>query len=151
MEGVIAEGGCFCGAVRYRGKLRTSQVHCCHCSDCRRSTGAPFLAWTNFNADEFEFTIGSPGCYESRNDAGARACRRFCSACGTHMTYQRPDELVSGRRAGVMGGDVWVTVGSLDEPGKMKGGGEHIWTASRLDLLRLESGMPEHEKGFPDD
>ncbi len=140
MEGVIVEGGCFCGAIRYRGVLADSRVHFCHCSDCRRSSGAPCLAWANFVTDEFEFTAGSPGCYESRNDAGARARRQFCSACGTQMTYQRPDD----------SGGVWVTVCSLDEPEQMIPG-EHVWTASRLEWLRLDDGLPRHERGFPED
>ncbi len=140
MEGVIVEGGCFCGAIRYRGMLADARVHFCHCSDCRRSSGAPFLAWANFDADEFELTAGSPGCYESRNDAGARVRRQFCNACGTQMTYQRPDD---------SGGGVWVTVCSLDEPEQMTPG-EHLWTVRWLDWLRLDDGLPRHERGFPE-
>lgn len=140
MEDVIAEGGCFCGAVRYRGVLADSRVHFCHCSDCRRSSGGPFLAWTNFDTEQFEFATGSPGCYESRNAAGARAHRQFCTDCGTQMTYERPDESVG----------VWVTVCSLDEPQQMTPG-EHLWTASWLDWLHIDDGLPRHQSGFPED
>src|SRR5206468_9902663 len=34
-------GGCFCGAVRYRVSATTRDVSHCHCSICRRTTGAP--------------------------------------------------------------------------------------------------------------
>ncbi len=140
VQGVIAEGGCFCGAVRYRGVLLSSRVHGCHCSDCRRVSGAPFLAWTDFDPDQFEFTTGSPGTYAALNDAGARTLRHFCKDCGTQMTYRRPDEVEA----------VWVTIGSLDEPGELTPG-EHIWTGSRLDWVLLDDRWPQHEGGFPGD
>jgi hypothetical protein len=38
---MIIEGGCHCGAGRYRidGEAMTHAL--CHCTDCRRSAGAP--------------------------------------------------------------------------------------------------------------
>ncbi|MFB3046874.1 MAG: GFA family protein, partial [Acidiferrobacterales bacterium] len=36
------EGGCTCGAVRYRMTSKPMFVHCCHCRWCQRETGASF-------------------------------------------------------------------------------------------------------------
>src|SRR5260221_1200992 len=37
------EGGCACGAVRYRLESAPMFVHCCHCRDCQRQTGSAFV------------------------------------------------------------------------------------------------------------
>ena len=36
------DGGCTCGAVRYRMTSMPMFVHCCHCRWCQRETGASF-------------------------------------------------------------------------------------------------------------
>ena len=47
------EASCFCGAVRLRCDVATPpiSVSICHCSSCRRLTGAPFLANLMLPAD----------------------------------------------------------------------------------------------------
>jgi len=37
------EGGCACGAIRYRLRMPPMFVHCCHCQDCQRQTGSAFV------------------------------------------------------------------------------------------------------------
>ena len=37
------EGGCTCGAVRYRLKGAPMFVHCCHCHLCQIQTGTAFV------------------------------------------------------------------------------------------------------------
>jgi hypothetical protein len=37
------EGGCACGALRYRLTSAPMFVHCCHCRDCQRQTGSAFV------------------------------------------------------------------------------------------------------------
>src|SRR5216117_2644895 len=46
-------GGCFCAAIRYRVSATTGDVSHCHCSICRRTTGAPFVSWATFPAAAF--------------------------------------------------------------------------------------------------
>ena len=137
MSSEAVEGGCFCGAVRYRGTSQGRGAHC-HCSDCRRSSGAPFLTWLMLDAEDFAFTKGSPGVYESRNDAGLQVRRKFCAACGTQLTYERPDEPEA----------VVITVCSLDEP-QAVAPTEHIWTTSQLAWIRLDDGLPRHHTEPP--
>jgi hypothetical protein len=36
------EGGCSCGAVRYKLTSRPLITHCCHCLDCQKQTGGAF-------------------------------------------------------------------------------------------------------------
>jgi len=37
------EGGCACGAVRYRLTAPPLIVHACHCRDCQKLTGSAFV------------------------------------------------------------------------------------------------------------
>ena len=36
------EGGCSCGAVRFKLTSRPMFTHCCHCLDCQKQTGGAF-------------------------------------------------------------------------------------------------------------
>jgi hypothetical protein len=45
---MVITGGCHCGAVRYEAVGEALTHALCHCSDCRRSAGAPMVAWTMY-------------------------------------------------------------------------------------------------------
>ena len=53
-------GGCLCGAIRYEGIGEPYNVTHCHCEDCRKSAGAPFVTWASFRRGNFQFTKGKP-------------------------------------------------------------------------------------------
>ena len=59
------EGGCLCGAIRYRSELAPIASVLCHCSSCRRASGAPSLAWLILPAEGFSFTQGEPKTFRS--------------------------------------------------------------------------------------
>jgi GNAT superfamily N-acetyltransferase len=122
-------GGCFCGALRYRIAAPPLEVSHCHCSICRRTSGAPFVTWATVPATAFAFIAGVAG--ELRSSAHAE--RRFCSACGTALTFQRDDEPDT----------IDVTVGSLDEPNAVVPD-SHIWTANQMRWLHFDDDLPRH-------
>src|SRR5688572_24891392 len=95
-------GGCLCGSTRYRASGEPIAVALCHCSMCRRSAGAPAVAWAMFTQDQIELTSGEIGSYAS--SPGAQ--RGFCPRCGTQLTFH----------ADFLPGLVDVTVGSMDDP-----------------------------------
>lgn len=47
----VHEGGCLCGAVRYRITGEPKSVGYCHCRMCQRAAGAPVVAWATVPAD----------------------------------------------------------------------------------------------------
>jgi len=80
------EGGCFCGAVRYAASDITDAGYC-HCSICRRTTGAPVLAWANTPHAGFRLLRG-----ETRFVAtSAEFHRAFCADCGTLLWFEIDD------------------------------------------------------------
>ena len=54
------EGGCTCGAVRYRAEARPMFVHCCHCTWCQRETGSAFAINALIEAHHVSVTKGAP-------------------------------------------------------------------------------------------
>jgi len=86
----IHEGGCLCGAIRYRVTSAPTALVVCHCRTCRRAAGAPSLAWAIFRMTDFAFTRGELATFAS--SPGVE--RGFCARCGTTLTYadaDRPD------------------------------------------------------------
>jgi hypothetical protein len=130
----VTEGGCLCGAVRYQGTGQPYDITHCHCSDCRRSTGAPFVTWASFRRSEFRFTAGEP-----RSLAWAERVRSFCSQCGTALTFL----------AGPDADEVGVTVASFDHPETVTPA-DHTWTADRLSWIHLQGDLPEFRHGRQD-
>ena len=57
---VELEGGCSCGAVRYRLSSKPMFVHCCHCLDCQRQTGSAFVLNALIETDRIECVSGEP-------------------------------------------------------------------------------------------
>lgn len=133
-EPSVRRGGCFCGAVRYQISAANLDVAHCHCSMCRRTSGAPFVTWATVPRQSFAFTSGAP----SELHSSAHARRGFCGACGTALTFQRTDER----------GWIDLTVGSLDEPEALIPA-RHIWTSSQLGWLHLDDDLPRYTEGGP--
>ena len=78
------DGGCLCGAVRFRVSGPPAWVAHCHCQSCRRASGAAFLTWVGYTEETWQLTKGAPVRFESSTGAW----RRFCPACGTPLTYE---------------------------------------------------------------
>jgi len=121
-------GQCFCGAIRYEAPEATRSQALCHCTICRRTTGAPAVAWFTVDADAFRFTAGEPSSFRS----SSHATRTFCPHCGTQLTFAddaSPDEID-------------VTTGSLDTPEKALPQA-HIFVA---DALRWPDDLPRYQQ-----
>ncbi len=130
----VLEGGCFCGAVRYRMGGTPWHLTHCHCTMCRRLGAAAFVTWATVRAADFTIVRGTP----ARLASSARAERTFCGRCGTPLTFRldaSPDEID-------------VTVCSLDDPGALVPE-DHTQTATMLAWVRLADGLPRHEHERP--
>ena len=79
----VATGGCLCGHVRYQASQAPLGSMLCHCSICRRFSGAPVLGGTTFLTEAITFTRAQPKFYRSSSIAK----RGFCPECGTSISY----------------------------------------------------------------
>jgi hypothetical protein len=130
-----AEGGCLCGALRYTINAGIIDAGFCHCSVCRRSSGAPVLAWLTIPFSGFRYTDGNAGKY----DSSAGFTREFCISCGTQIAF----------RARENPGTIDVTLCSLDDDSCVAPQ-YHIWCQSKLDWLAIEDDLPRYCDAGPD-
>ncbi len=127
-------GGCCCGAVRYVIEASAADVSHCHCSICRRSSGAPVVTWLTVPRPTLRLLSGTP----RERQSSTHAVRSFCADCGTALTFRgdgQPDTLD-------------VTVASLDHPERVAPR-EHIWVGNALPWMRLDDDLPRHERRAP--
>ena len=130
----VHEGGCLCGAVRYRISGPIDAVCHCHCSICRRSSGGIVVTWVSVAADRLAVTKGEAAVYRS-SEHGERS---FCPRCGAQLTFR------SSRHPA----DVDVTLATLDHV-EDHPADRHVWTKSRLAWLRLDEHLPGHTESTP--
>jgi hypothetical protein len=128
------EGGCHCGAVRYAVKGEPQHVTLCHCSDCRKSSGAPMVSWAAFAEDEFRILSGEATTFNS----SGQSMRSFCGKCGTGIYF---------RNAQFLPGIVDIQTSTLDDPDALKPTA-HIQTAERIGWMAEAHGLPSFER-FP--
>jgi hypothetical protein len=131
------EGGCMCGALRYEAREPPVDTGYCHCSMCRRSTGAPVLAWASVPAGSFAYVRGTPAIYHS----SAWGQREFCDRCGTQICYRQTRDART----------VDINVGSLDDPARCPPQ-MHIWHGDRIAWFETADRLPRHRaRKEPDD
>ena len=80
-------GGCVCGGTRYLVKSRPVALVDCHCIDCRRSAGAPYVQWGSVPRQDLVVTKGEP-----RKIAYANRIRSFAACCGTHLFFEDSED-----------------------------------------------------------
>ena len=126
----VREGGCSCGAIRYRLASEPLFVHCCHCLNCQRQTGSAFVVNLLIEAGRVEVLAGEPRTVEvPRDDCSVQRIRR-CPDCGVAVwsDYGRPEVL-------------FVRGGTLDEPSSVEPD-VHIYTRSKLPWVELPDSVP---------
>jgi len=132
---VSYSGQCQCGAIRYQLSGEPGSVALCHCIDCRRSSGAPVMAWAEFPEASLTVLHGEP---KTINSSGT-AMRSFCGNCGTGLFY---------RNAGILPGLVEVQLATLDSAATLAPT-LHIQTAERLPWMERVHELPAFER-FPE-
>lgn len=78
-------GGCLCGAIRYEVSGPALQTSYCHCTDCRKASGAPAAAWTFFKFGSLKWNGERPKILKF---AGRE--RSFCGECGSPLMFFDP-------------------------------------------------------------
>jgi hypothetical protein len=78
------DGGCLCGACRYRSVGEPINVRACHCHRCQKATGSSFYARVMVPLDSL--VRSGPVRFF---DAGTGVRRGFCSECGTTLFSER--------------------------------------------------------------
>ena len=125
-----AEGGCLCGAVRYRVSGEPVAATLCHCGSCRRASGGTNVAWAVFGNDAFEWVSGESASFSSSPGIDWL----FCGGCGSLVGYGRASRL----------DHMDITTGTLDDPGRFPPDVE-IWVGQKIGWETLHPDLPKRE------
>ena len=129
----MREGGCSCGAVRYRLTSEPLFVHCCHCLNCQRQTGSASAVNVLIEAERVEIMAGAPQAVNLPRDDGS-----------PQEVFRCPDCQVAIYSGYGHAGMCFVRAGTLDDPASVSPD-VHIFTRSKLPWVELPNGIPSFD------
>lgn len=138
-EDAPLEGGCACGAVRYRLTAKPMFVHCCHCHWCQREAGSAFVINALIEAHEVELTADTPEIVMTPSNSGQGQKIHRCQKC--HVAVWSNYAMSVGEKLR------FVRVGTLDDPSAIPPD-VHIFTSSKLPWITLSDGIPVFEEYY---
>jgi hypothetical protein len=77
-------GGCLCGAVRYEVTMPFRRASYCHCSRCRKHSGAGALVQGRVSREGFRLLSGAERIRVWRPPDGGMA-KAICTVCGSSL------------------------------------------------------------------
>ena len=129
------EGGCYCGAVRYKTDGEAMFKGQCHCRECQYGSGGSPNVVMAMPESGFSYTKGAPAAFR-RPDLDNPVTREFCSTCGT--------QLVS--KTSAVPGAVLIKVGTLDDPSVFGQPQMAIFTIDQQSFHQIPDGIPTFER-----
>ena len=126
------EGGCDCGAVRYRIETAPMFVHCCHCRWCQRESGASFALNAMIESDRITALGVKPELVDTPSHSGRGQQIARCKTCQVALWshYSSAGPLVT-----------FVRVGTLDNPDALPPD-IHIFTESKQPWVIIPPDTP---------
>ena len=144
VPGFPVEGGCQCGAVRYRLKASPLTVYNCHCKDCQRFSGAGWSMSMFVRNDDFEILSGQTVRYDRKADSGNVIAMNFCARC--HVWLWNDPPLLPDLKVARVG-----TLDNMDwaEPiGNIWTDSKAAWVATDPELLNFAKGTVDRTSLF---
>lgn len=131
------DGGCPCGAVRFRCAAPPAAMYNCHCPGCQRLNGAPYAALLVLPLHQVRMSgdLKRPSRPVRDDKHGERHC---CARCGFPV-LARSDTLAEVCLINAM---------SLDDPSWFHPVAD-IWTAHAQPWVRLDRHIPKVHKSPP--
>lgn len=136
------EGGCVCGAVRFKVTGEPSRVTICHCTWCQRRTGTAFGTEVVFEDHQVLLTGGEIGRYRHVSDESGRWLdAEFCRRCGSNLGFTL--EAAPGIRT--------LPAGAFDDPTWIRADRyrmRHVYLRSRRTWSDLSPLVEQYERHF---
>jgi hypothetical protein len=122
------DGGCACGAIRYRLTAAPMIVHACHCRDCQKLTGSAFVINLWLERKFVEASGAAPVAFSQPPGPSGSPHEIFvCGSCSTQLWSEYHS---------APGDTVLLRAGTLDDPSQITPN-VHIFTRSKLPWLEL--------------
>ena len=129
------EGGCYCGAVRYRTEGDAMFKGQCHCRECQYGSGGSPNIVMAMPESGFCYTKGKPAAF-CRSDLDNPVTREFCAECGTQLISKAPS----------LPGAMLIKVGTLDDPSAFGQPQMAIFTIDKQAFHQIPDGLPTFER-----
>ena len=131
MDQAVLDGGCWCGAVRYRVADQFLYACICHCSRCRAATGSAFKPFAGIESDKLAIVEGDDAVLlvgnEVLNDTR-------CATCGSLLFSVVRD-----------GAYVHVALGSLIDSPSIRPT-HHIFVGSKASWFEILDDLPQFDE-----
>jgi hypothetical protein len=124
-------GKCFCGAVEYAVADEFAYAANCHCSNCRRATGAAFKSFAGIERSKLRVTRGEGLLLTVGEEP---ACDKRCGVCGSFLF-----SIVS------QGARVHVGMGTLVDAPSIRPSA-HIFVGSKAPWFDITDDLPQYEE-----
>lgn len=128
------DGGCYCGALRFKAEGAPAMKAQCHCRECQYLTGGGPNFFMLMPPDGFAYVKGAPKSF-TRTDIENAVTREFCETCGTQIATRRPGLPFVILKAGV-----------LDDPKAFDNPAMAIFTIDKQPFHVIAEGMPSFER-----
>jgi hypothetical protein len=130
------KGGCACGTVRYECSAEPMMMGNCHCRDCQKASGGPFVTIVGVPKEALKIT-GEVTYHEVTGDSGSAIKRGFCGKCGSRL-FGFPS----------VAPFVGIAAGSLDDPSWVHPAFD-IYTSSAQPWDHMNPDLPKFPKMPP--
>jgi len=132
------EGGCLCGAVRYRLAQTPEKIIQCHCTECQKASGTGASVNAPIATADFEVVQGNPAVFSKQVHSGRTLHRYFCNQCGSPLFSRResaPEMTL-------------LKIGTLDGPSSASVI-MNVWTSRARPWMTWDEDLPAHEQNRP--
>ncbi len=123
-------GTCLCGAITVLVTSIAGPLMFCHCRECRKSAGAPFIAVLPVPVSAFQLDDGGQRLAAYR--VTPHKARYFCSTCGSPVYSQRDGADTVRVRAGLLNLSADIALGA------------HIYCADAAAWDEIHDALPRH-------
>jgi hypothetical protein len=131
----MIKGSCACGGIRFEIAAVRSLTHC-HCTTCRKLTGASFATYAHVEKDKFRWLGGDKTI--KRYESAPGSFRSFCPNCGSLVPGQAPYLATMSVPAGLLDDDPGVRARL------------HVFTSSKAPWWDINDDLPQHARWVPE-
>lgn len=128
----MLHGSCLCGRVRYTYAGVIDNIVFCHCLECRKAQGTPFVSNAPVNKADFQITQGMDDLKSFESSPAKH--RVFCGVCASSL-YSYLESLPDVIR---------LRIGTLETPITVTAPSYHIFVADKASWWQIQDDAPQY-------
>ena len=128
-------GKCLCGDVTIQVSGEPVMQGNCHCTDCKKNTGAAYATILFFKDEQVSFLSGETNSFQYSADSGNKKTKEFCTKCGS-LVYG-----INTGRPGIKS----IYIGVLDD-GSFASPQFNVYTTRALPFVPIDESLDNFEK-----